>query len=327
MEHVKKNFPKGLPKLADLAAFNAGKPVPPETAWIWGADDEIGRINLLTPEVTRAAQEGELKDGKVVSLNWSLAFPKRPSFHRSPLKHRIEVHPLSPCIFDDFYDTNSQAGSQWDGLRHFGHLGINKLYNNLDPKEVLEGTRCGIQAISKHGIAGRGVLLDYYGWAKKQGRPYDPTTQHAITVKDLQDVAKAQNVEFRVGDILFIRSGYVSRYHELEKENPAKLEDLADNPAFAGVEQSEEMKTFLHDQYFAAVAGDAPAFEVWPRKTEWYLHEYLLGLWGCLIGEMIFLEDLAQECEKRQRWTFFTTSAPLNSPGGIASFANALAFF
>lgn len=37
-------------------------------------------------------------------------------------------------------------------------------------------------------------------------------------------------------------------------------------------------------RYFSAVADDAPAFEVWPRKTEWYLHEYLLGLWGCLIG-------------------------------------------
>jgi hypothetical protein len=42
--------------------------------------------------------------------------------------------------------------------------------------------------------------------------------------------------------------------------------------------------------YFAAVGGDAPAFEAWPRKTDWYLHEYLLSLWGCLIGEMFDLE-------------------------------------
>lgn len=44
------------------------------------------------------------------------------------------------------------------------------------------------------------------------------------------------------------------------------------------------------NSYFAAVGGDAPAFEAWPRKTEWYLHEYLLSLWGCLIGEMFDLE-------------------------------------
>ncbi len=199
--------------------------------------------------------------------SWSLSFPKLPSFHRSPLKHRIQVHPMSPCIFDDFYDTNSQAGSQWDGLRHFGHLGINKLYNNLDPSEVMTGgclydllvrdspncshrttgTKCGIQAISQHGIAGRGVLLDYYAWAQKNGRTYDPTEQHAMTAAELKEVAKAQNVEFRPGDLLFIRGGYIKRYHELETENPKKLEELAENPTFAGVEQTEEMKAFLHD--------------------------------------------------------------------------------
>jgi hypothetical protein len=72
-------------------------------------------------------------------------------------------------------------------------------------------------------------------------------TGYAISAEELKLVAKAQGVEFKQGDILLVRSGYISRYHELEKTNPAKLEDLAENPAFAGVEQSEEMKTFLHD--------------------------------------------------------------------------------
>ncbi|CAK7234102.1 hypothetical protein SCUCBS95973_008821 [Sporothrix curviconia] len=327
MEHVKKSFPKGLPTLAELAEYNKGKDVPPETAWIWGEEDDIGRINLLTPEVVRAVQESELKDGKVVSLNWSLNFPKEPSFHRAALQHRIEVHPLSPCIFDDFYNTNSQAGSQFDGLRHFGHLGLGKMYNNLDPKDVMTTTRCGIHAISQHGIAGRGVLLDYYAWAHRNGKAYDPTSSHAMTAEDLQAVARDQGVTFRQGDLLFIRGGYIKRYHDLEKEDPARLTALSKDPEFAGVQQSEEMKTFLHDNYFAVVAGDAPAFEVWPPQKEYHLHEFLLGLWGCIIGEMIYLEDLARECEKRKRWSFFVTSAPLNQPGGVASFANALAFF
>ena len=142
---------------------------------------------------------------------------------------------------------NSQSGSQWDGLRHFGHLGAKKLYNNLDPAEVLSSTRCGIQAIAQHGIAGRGVLLDHYGWARRHGHPYDPVSGYSIPVAELKEVAREQGVAFRPGDILLIRSGYISRYHELEKENPAKLEELVESPCFAGVEQSEEMKTFLHD--------------------------------------------------------------------------------
>lgn len=72
-------------------------------------------------------------------------------------------------------------------------------------------------------------------------------TEHAISAAELRAVAEAQNVKFRVGDILFIRSGYISRYHELEKENPTKLRELVDEPTFAGVEQSVEMKAFLHD--------------------------------------------------------------------------------
>lgn len=42
------------------------------------------------------------------------------------------------------------------------------------------------------------------------------------------------------------------------------------------------------------MGGDGPAFEAWPRKTEWYLHEYLLALWGIIIGEMFDLEVSTQ---------------------------------
>lgn len=109
------------------------------------------------------------------------------------------------------------------------------------------GTRCGIQAISQHGIAGRGILLDYYSWIQKQGRPFDPVAGQPIPLADLKAVAKAQNVEFQQGDILLIRSGYVHRYYELETEDPAKLTELSKEACFSGVEQSEEMKEFLHD--------------------------------------------------------------------------------
>jgi hypothetical protein len=41
MDIVKATFPNGLPTLDELKAFNNGKGVPPETAWIWGEDDEV----------------------------------------------------------------------------------------------------------------------------------------------------------------------------------------------------------------------------------------------------------------------------------------------
>lgn len=68
------------------------------------------------------------------------------------------------------------------------------------------------------------------------------------------------------------------------------------------------MKDWLHDCYFSAVAGDAPAFEAWPSQEEYMLHEYILALWGMPLGEMFDLEKLAKTCREKGRWTFFVTS-------------------
>lgn len=48
--------------------------------------------------------------------------------------------------------------------------------------------------------------------------------------------------------------------------------------------------TNINPRYFAAVGGDAPAFEVWPTKKDYNMHEYLLALWGMIVGEMFDLE-------------------------------------
>jgi len=50
-------------------------------------------------------------------------------------------------------------------------------------------------------------------------------------------------------------------------------------------------------------------------------------MWGMPIGEMWDLELLAEECKQQQKWTFFLTSAPLNTKGGVASPPNAIAVF
>jgi hypothetical protein len=94
------------------------------------------------------------------------------------------------------------------------------------------------------------VLLDYYSWCQQTGKPYDPFTSHAIQLEDLLAVAKAQNVKFQIGDILLIRSGYTAAYYEYEKSDPKKLDEAGSlHPTLAGVAQTEEMKSWLHDSY------------------------------------------------------------------------------
>jgi hypothetical protein len=55
-----------------------------------------------------------------------------------------------------------------------------------------------------------------------------------------------------------------------------------DPQRWAGLSQEDEIIDWLHDCYFAAVAGDSPAFEAWPSQGERCLHEYILALWGKL---------------------------------------------
>ncbi len=41
MEIVNEAFIGGLPTLEELKVYNKGSDVPPETAWIWGKNDEV----------------------------------------------------------------------------------------------------------------------------------------------------------------------------------------------------------------------------------------------------------------------------------------------
>ena len=185
--------------------------------------------------------------------------------------------------------------------------------------------RCSIHHWAAHGIAGRGVLLDYRHYAQTHNKSYDPYTTHAITLSDLEACAKFQGLDIRpeseggdirVGDFLLIRSGFVERYHELSSaERHAAATRSHDDLAFAGVAREAAVRQWLHDCYFAGVAGDSPTFEAWPVPDGDYLHMSLLALWGCPIGEMWDLERLAEKCRERGRWTFFMTSAPANMPG------------
>ncbi|KAI9759112.1 MAG: hypothetical protein M4579_002559 [Chaenotheca gracillima] len=303
---------------------------PEEAAWVWGKDDYLGRINLLTPTRVLAASK-EIKTGEMVPLNLPLDVPKVPGFHREQFQH--EIKNLVPGVaFDDIYHLNTQSGSQWDGFRHIAHMHSKYFYNHTTESDIVgpeANGKAGIDYLSKHGIAARGLLLDYRSYALKKGIEYDPWDYYAISWDELYACGKYQGIDIRpaaqggdvkIGDILMIRSGFVSTYDEKpasERERLAQREGAVgpdSNQRWAGVKQEEKMKDWLHDCYFAAVAGDAVSFEAWPSFEPYYLHEYLLALWGCPIGELFDLETLADKCRERNRWTFFVTSSPANVP-------------
>lgn len=106
-----------LPDFDDLTLDPSG---PIANTWgLFGADDELGLLNLLTPDVVAAAAQ-EIRTGKRIALDHPLDFPANPSFGRQRFRH--EVKPSDPDFpsNDDVVEFNTQSSTQWDGLKHFG---------------------------------------------------------------------------------------------------------------------------------------------------------------------------------------------------------------
>ncbi|KAG0744526.1 hypothetical protein G6F57_009580 [Rhizopus arrhizus] len=297
---------------------------PPKTAWgLWGDDDDLGTLNLLTEE--RASKY--IRHGMLFPLNWKLESPKPAVFGRAEIKHEYRPHISGGLVFDDIYNNfNTQTSTQWDGLRHAAHMATKTFYNNVQPTEVTRaspGERLGIHHMARRGIAGRAVLLDYARWAESNREDYDPFEKVEITVDELDQVAAHQGLVFEHGDILLIRVGWMARYEALGERVKEVIPDL-NAPRCAGLKACEETFRWVWNHHFAAVASDNFPLEAYPFEWESSCHAMFLGGWGMPIGELFYLEKLADDSAKDGVYTYFFTSSPLNKKNGIASPPNAM---
>ncbi|GAM89105.1 hypothetical protein ANO11243_071400 [Dothideomycetidae sp. 11243] len=318
----------------DFDKLPLGHQDPPFSAWgLWGKDDGLGTLNLLSPQTVREAAS-EIKSGE----RFSLKYPKTAGFGRSAhaFEHKLLLNP-HVLTLDDTLSFNTQKTSQWDGLRHFAYQAGKQFYNGVTLAEITDSDSGVLGQHLWHkagGIVGRGFLIDYRAWALETGRDYDPTRSAAIRFDDLmacldwqmENSVDAESLHPRKGDILFIRVGYTEGYLKLSPENEQDIQSILP-PATCGVHQDVRMLKWLWNSKFAAVAGDAPGWECFPPDPSvgFLYHEVLLAGWGCPIAELLWLEDLAEHCKKARRWMFFVTSAPLNVHGGVASPANMIA--
>jgi hypothetical protein len=173
----------------------------------------------------------------------------------------------------------------------------------------------GTVVVENGGIVGRGVLLDYADWAARNSIELQPMQSVPIFLNHLKEIVKEHNIEFRPGDILFVRSGFTAAYDKLSINEQKTLAERA-SPDFAGVEAGEETLRWLWQNQFAAIAGDSPSFERAPiagphANLDTMLHQWCLAGWGMPIGEMFDLENLAEYCKKSGRYSFFLSSVPL----------------
>jgi Putative cyclase len=313
-------------RLPDFDELPINSDYPPHSAWgLFGDDDQIGTLNLLTPERVAAAAR-LVRRGEVFPLGWELEKPYPPLFNRAALRHTINRRRKN--VFDDLYDNfNTQSSSQWDGLRHYGHR-LYGFYNGVDESRITgePGSPNGIENWARRGIAGRGVLVDFKRFADHSGIPFTPGDRYGITAEQLQAAADWQGIQFQTGDILVMRTGWIEWYNSLTEEQRTQLAQPG-ALRIGGLEQCEDSLRFLWNNHFAAIASDNPPFEAYPPADpeEGLMHGTIIGLWGMPIGEMFQLDSLAAACAADRRYEFFLTAAPLNKLGGVASPPNALA--
>lgn len=291
-------------------------------AWdFYGRDDELGSVNLLTPARVLSAVAA-IREGRIFSLDVPLAeIDPAPIARRLSLRH--VVYAPRQNVWDDRLEAfEMQSSSHWDGLRHFG-AGAAGYYGGFVGDFEPGPGRLGLEHWVRHGIAGRGVLLDVERHLRLDGVKYDPYDRYPIAATTLAATAARQGVELREGDVVLVRLGWMAGYLSADR---ARREAITADRIWAGLEADEAMAAWLWDHGIAALACDNPAIEVSPGDPAvGSLHRRLLPSLGMLLGELFQLEELARACATDGRWEFFFTSVPLHLPGGVGSPANAIA--
>ncbi len=306
--------------------------LPPGSSWgVWGDDDALGCLNLLTPERVTAGVSC-VTEGKVFNLNLELELPSPPLFGRRAFDH--VVHTGAVGNDDELVGWNLQSSSQWDGFRHIRHPAYG-FYNGIDDQDH------GVHHWARRGLVGRAVLADVARWRETAGRAISAGESDPIEPEEIAQTLDHQGVQLETGDVLLLRTGWMSWYRSLGREERASLAEGRVFPA-CGLRPGAATASALWNMHIAAIAADNPALEVFPpgrfprdelerirqdpdEAIEFFLHFSLLPLLGLPIGELFDLDALAEDCAADGRYAFLFTSAPINLLQGVASPPNAVA--
>jgi len=325
----------GRQALAQSAAPAAAPPAPDATTaefirqfgalsnWNrWGADDQKGAVNLITPAKRKRAlamvKEGECfsmaRDGELKSAvdNPAPILRKMKRVGKGQVPDAFKVGGTADTFFIDYH---GYAHTHMDTLCHF--LYDQKMYNGYSQDNVTEEDGALRNSIInyKHGIITRGVLMDM---ARYKGVDYlEPGT--AIHPEDLEGWEKKAGVTVEAGDVMIVRTG---RWARRDKLGPWPIAQ-----GLAGMHMA--CAEWMHKRDVAIIGGDG-AQDVLPSGVTGFgqpIHTLCIVAMGMPIFDNLDLELIGREAEKRKRWEFLVTASPAAVPGATGSVINPIATF
>jgi len=257
----------------------------------WGADDQIGAANRVTPERTAAAAK-LVKKG----ISHPLGIVIEPGMPAYPPRY-TELQVVQPnqqfnadlgvgweaSSNDDVLQMWLGTGPQLDGLGHMGEAG--EFYNCNQGKDfsIITGlTKLDISGIPP--MVGRGVMIDI---AKQMGVDSLQAGQ-PITSDDIKAAMKSQGVTVGEGDVVLLHTGYTDA---TLKQNPSLWAG-----SIPGI--TNEASVFLAGLKPMAVGADTWGLGAVPPRAGdkiFYDHVVLLKQHGIYILETMNTGRLSDE--------------------------------
>ena len=277
---------------------------------LWGKDDQLGSVNLITPAKRKAAL-ALAKTGESVSLAHN-PITEKAEDNNNPFEHTM----LRGNNMDRYaVSYHGYAHSHIDALCHI--LYKDQTYNGYARADVNTDKGCtklGIQNL-KNGIITRGVLVDI---ARLRGVDYlEPGTP--IYVEDLEAWERKTGVKIGSGDALLLRTG---RWARREKLGPWNVGQNA-----AGLHAS--VAPWIKARGVALVGSDA-AEDVTPSLVQGValpVHTLFITAMGINLLDNQDLEAVGAAAARLNRWDFMLTIAPVPVTGGTGFPLNAIATF
>lgn len=284
----------------------------------FGADDEIGMLNLMDPASRRAALN-EADPGRPFDLavDFFMGMPVwtdlgDPGFQiwmsHTPAGNILDNPMNLSSVQNDLVSYSgdciamyTHCGTHVDTFTHFGYHG--EIFNGFNTREHMGSRHWHRAGADKQPpIIARGVMIDVAGMLGVEMLP----DSHAIGEKELLDALKRQKTELRPGDVVLIRTGRMTIWPDQQRFVP-------NSPGI-----NREGAEFLARAGALYVGADNGGIEHTPSSDpdNWLpVHTFLLAEAGVPLLEMAYLEDLARD----KVYEFAFIGACLKIRGGTGS--------
>ena len=290
----------------------------------WGNSDQKGTLNFIDSKKTlssiKLVQEGfTVSCSGEVDFNNSIGTPKTPQhFMISAGDNYRENENNGRQVAMDYFGMvfHGHSVTHIDSLSHFFWNG--RTFNGRPSNVVTTSdgaTEFDVMPSTK-GIVSKGVLIDV---------PYIRNVEYlergdGVTLEDIKIAIDKFDLDISEGDILLLRTGQMG---QIKKYGSVDVWDKGSSGP------SPEILPFIYEKKIASVGSDT-GNDILPNPYDKFTNPFhqvgivAMGLW---ILDNLCLDELAEECIKRQRWEFCITVNPLKLPSVTGSPVNPIVIF